>query len=122
MEDGLLCTSDQDCMWLDEPRLRCTDVMFYGTGLALLSYAKLKEFQARRREVQDVNIRTIYATRILILWVRIFGGSLLFISSVLKFIGGGDPAPVVIPFSSGISFNLVQMMVTSMVLTCRYPN
>ena len=24
MEDGLLCRSDQDCMWLDE-RLRCTD-------------------------------------------------------------------------------------------------
>ena len=24
MEDGLLCRSDQDCMWLDEG-LRCTD-------------------------------------------------------------------------------------------------
>ena len=120
MEDGLLCTSDQDCMLLDEPRLRCTDVMFYGAGLALLSYAKLKEFQARRREVQDVNIRTIYATHIQ--WVRIFGGSLVFIGSFLKFIGGGDPAPVVIPFTSGTSFNLVQMMVASKVLTCRDPN
>ena len=51
--------------------------MCFGAGLALFFYAKLKEFQARRPEVQDVNVRTLSATRIL--YVRIFGGFLLMV-------------------------------------------